>query len=261
MGAFCVCGVYGRGSRGIRAEQIQCDEIWSFCYAEQGILETDKSPPKDAGNLWTWTAIDNDSKMILSWLVSKDRGADAADHFAHDLRSRVVGRSHLVTDGLWSYVQAIKNAFEGNVNYAQLVKTFGKTNQNNSQTYTGQGRKYSPPEGVTGMQKYAVIMAPKEELVNTSYVERQNLTMRMSMRRYTRLTNGFSEKALNHHHMTALYTVYYNFCRSHSSLGNITTPAMAAGVAREPYGFEWLVGLADSLEWRRIFHRMQINVV
>lgn len=223
--------------RNVKAEQVQCDEIWSFCYAKDKNVQTAKAAPDGAGDVWTWTAIDRDSKMILAFEVG-DRSAETAREFMFDLADRLANRVQLTTDGHGAYLKAVGDAFAADVDYAMLVKLYGEpTGQK------GHERKYSPAE-CTGAKKEPVFGKPDQAMISTSHVERQNLSMRMGMRRFTRLTNGFSKKLENHLHMLSLYFVHYNFVRVHKSLR--MTPAMAAGVSDTLHDMEWLVGLIDA---------------
>lgn len=219
----------------VEASRIQCDEIWSFCYAKQKNVKTAKDAPEGAGDVWTWTAIDADTKLIVSYLVG-GRDAEYAMEFMDDLRSRLSNRVQLTTDGHRAYLEAVEGAFGADVDYAQLVKLYGPAPE-------GQ-RRYSPAE-CTGAYKRRIEGNPVIEDVSTSYVERQNLTMRMSMRRFTRLTNAFSKKLGNHIHALALYFVFYNFTRIHKSLK--VTPAMAAGVTDTLWSLEDVVAKIDEM--------------
>ena len=222
--------------QGVTASRIQCDEVWSFTYAKQKNVATAKAAPAEAGDTWTWTALDSDSKVIVSWLVG-GRDGEYAIAFMDDLRSRLANRVQLTTDGHKAYLEAVEGAFGGDVDYAQLIKLYGEpTGQK------GHERKYSPSE-CTGTRKRRVEGNPNPKAVSTSYVERQNLTMRMQMRRFTRLTNAFSKKFENHMHMVALYTVWYNFIRIHSSLR--VTPAMQADLSETVWDMEDLVRIMD----------------
>ncbi len=221
--------------RGLNCKRIECDEIWSFVYAKEKNAAAAKGAPTFAGDVWTWTSICADSKLICNWFVG-GRDADYAKLFMDDLASRLNSRVQMTTDGHKAYLQAIEGAFGADIDYAQLVKMFGASPE------SAKGR-YSPAE-CTGIKKTAKIGSPKEKLVSTSYAERQNLTMRMSMRRFTRLTNAFSKKYESHCHSLALYFVYYNFVRVHTSLK--MTPAMAVGLTDKRYGMEWIVGLVEA---------------
>ncbi|MCA1838344.1 MAG: DDE-type integrase/transposase/recombinase [Actinobacteria bacterium] len=222
--------------RGVKASRIQCDEIWSFTYAKQRNVATAKAGPDHAGDTWTWTAIDADSKLIVSYLVG-GRDAEYAMEFMDDLRSRLRNRVQLTTDGHKAYLQAVEGAFGADVDYAQLVKLYGPT-------LSPPGR-YSPAQ-CTGARKFHVEGKPDLDHVSTSYVERQNLTMRMHMRRFTRLTNAFSKKVENHVYAVALHMMYYNFVRIHKSLR--VTPAMAAGVSDRLWEIGDIVALIEKAE-------------
>ena len=223
--------------RNVTAQRVQCDEIWSFVYAKDKNVKTAKAAPEGAGDVWTWTAIDADSKMILAYEIG-DRSGETAIEFMDDLCARLANRVQLTTDGHKAYLEAVEGAFGGDVDYAQLIKLYGESVEGKRAE-----RKYSPAE-CTGIKKRTVEGRPDEKHVSTSYVERQNLTMRMGMRRFTRLTNGFSKKLENHLHMLSLYFVHYNFVRTHKSLR--ITPAMAAGVSDTLHDMEWIVGLIDA---------------
>ncbi|MEE4012122.1 IS1 family transposase [Roseibium sp. FZY0029] len=218
---------------GLNSTRIQCDEIWSFCYSKEKNADA-ATMPDFAGDVWTWTSLDADSKLICNWFVG-GRDADFANHFMSDLAARLNNRVQLTTDGHKAYLNAIDNAFENDIDYAQLVKLYG--NQP-----TGKTTRYSLAE-CTGIKKTVRTGKPDEKHVSTSYVERHNLTMRMSMHRFTRLTNAFSKKFDNHCHALALYFVHYNFCRIHKSLK--VSPAMAAGLTDTLRDMEWIVGLID----------------
>jgi IS1 family transposase len=239
--AGAACAAYHFNTvRAVKAKQVQCDEIWSFAYAKQKNVARAKSAPVGAGNVWTWTALEADTKLILSWMVG-GRDAETANIFMDDLSDRVEGRMQLTTDGHRAYLDAVAGAFpEGNIDYAMLVKLYGETDAN-----AGPERKYSPAECV-GARKERIVGYPDKAHVSTSYVERHNLNMRMSMRRFTRLTNAFSKRIDMHIHALSLYFVFYNFCRIHKSLR--ATPAMAAGVSDTVRDMEWIVGLIDASE-------------
>ena len=190
--------------------------------------------------MWTWTAIDPDTKLVPSWLVGMRDPADAR-LFIADLRSRVMGRVQITTDGHQPYVEAIEAEFGQDVDYAMLIKTYG-IDDNMAASPTA--RRYSPNK-VTGEQVRVISGNPDPALVSTSYVERQNLNMRMGMRRFTRLTNGFSKKVENHAAMVSLHFMHYNFARAHMALGKRTTPAMAAGVSDHVWTCDEIAGLID----------------
>lgn len=217
----------------VRSERIQCDEIWSFCYAKERNVKQEMR--EGSGDVWTWTAIDADSKLIVSWLVG-DRDASFGIDFMHDVAARLKNRVQLTTDGHRAYLTAVGEAFKNNIDYAQLVKLYGAP-----YGATQQEKKYSPDE-CTGVNKTRITGDPNLKFVSTSYVERQNLTMRMSMRRFTRLTNAFSKKIENHCYAIALHFVYYNFCKIHSSLS--ITPAMQAGLTKRVMSIEDIANLA-----------------
>jgi len=222
--------------RDVRATRVQCDEIWSFCYAKQKNVAAAKAAPEDAGDVWTWTALDADSKLIISYLVG-GRDSEYAIEFMDDVASRLTNRVQMTTDGHKAYLEAVEGAFGGDIDYAQLVKMYGSAPDAMKGHYSS--------AACTGTRKRRVEGDPAVEDVSTSYVERQNLTMRMSMRRFTRLTNAFSKKIDNHIHMLSLYFVHYNFCRQHKSLKGLS-PAMAAGVSDTLRDMEWIVGLIDA---------------
>ena len=223
--------------RDVSARRVQCDEIWSFCYAKAKNVARAKAAPAGSGDVWTWTALDSDSKMILSYEIGDRTGATAIE-FMDDLRGRLANRVQLTTDGHKAYLEGVEGAFGGDVDYAMLVKLYGGPTGEQ-----GHERKYSPTE-CTGTIKRRIEGRPDVAHVSTSRVERNNLTMRMGMRRFTRLTNAFSKKLENHLHMLSLYFVHYNFCRVHKSLR--TSPAMAAGVDEKLRDVAWIVGLIDA---------------
>ena len=229
------CAVYHDETvRNVAAKRVQCDEIWSFCYAKAKNVPAAKNAPDVAGDVWTWTALDADSKMIVGWLVG-GRDAEYANEFMENVAGRLANRVQLTTDGHRPYLEAVEGAFGANVDFAQLVKMYGKS--------PDAEKRYSPPECV-GTKSRRVEGKPSKAHISTSYVERQNLTMRMSMRRFTRLTNAFSKRIDNHCHALALYFVWYNFVRIHKTLR--VTPAMAAGVTDTLRDMEWIVSLIDA---------------
>ena len=219
---------------GVKATHVEADEIWAFNYCKQRSVPLAKSAPPDAGDIWTWTAIDADSKLIISYLVG-DRSGEAAIELMDDLRSRLVNRVQLTTDGHRAYLDAVEGAFGGDIDYAQLIKLYGPT--------PAPPGRYSPAECV-GIKKIKIEGKPDRDRISTSYVEAHNKTMRMHMRRFTRLTNGHSKKVANHAHMVAIYTMFYNFIRTHSKLR--MTPAMAAGIATSFMSFEDVIAKIDS---------------
>jgi IS1 family transposase len=230
--------------RNVTAKAIQCDEIWSFAYAKQKNVRFAKSAPEGAGDIWTWTAIDADSKLIVSWHVG-DRSQHTGISFIGDLKARLANRVQLTTDGHKAYLTAVE-AVDFDADYAMLNKIFATD-------YAGPGR-YSPPKCI-GAIKNPIMGNPDPALVNTSFAERQNLTMRMAMRRFTRLTNAFSKKFENHCHSLALYFLWYNWIRPHKTLG--VTPAMAAGLIQTPLKFTDLLTAMDADEQNRLAEKRQ----
>jgi IS1 family transposase len=226
--------------RTLACKHVQVDEIWNFVYAKQKNVATAKTAPVDAGDVWTWTAIDADTKLMPSWFVG-GRDSDSAIIFMDDLRSRLANRVQLTSDGHRSYLEAVEGAFGGDVDYAQLVKLYGSTSE------SGKGR-YSPAECI-GARKQRIEGNPDPKHVSTSFSERSNLTMRMHMRRFTRLTNAFSKKVENHTHAVALHMMYYNFVRIHQTLR--TTPAMAAGVTKKLWEMTDVVDVLETWETQR----------
>lgn len=225
--------------RNLPCRRLQIDEIWEFCYAKAKNVPADKKGIFGYGDVWTWVAIDADTKLVPSWLVGP-RDAGSATELVQDLADRLTGRVQISTDGLKAYVGAVEDAFGGDVDFAQLHKIYASTPG-------GEGR-YSPAECI-GCQKHVVVGDPDAKHVSTSFVERQNLTMRMSMRRFTRLTNGHSKKVENHAAAVAVHFAFYNFCRVHSSLGKGVTPAMAAGVEGRKWDIADLIALLpDAVE-------------
>lgn len=225
--------------RKLRCKRVQCDEIWSFCYAKAKNVPTAKAAPAGAGSIWTWVAMDADTKLVPCWAIG-ERNADTALKFMLDLAGRIVTRTQLTTDGLKCYIEAVEGAFGFEVDYAQLQKIYDKSGKaENPET------RYSPGE-CCGTKVNAVTGLPDKKHVSTSYVERQNLTMRMSMRRFTGLTNVFSKKVENLMRAVSLHFMHYNFCRKHQSLK--TTPAVAAGVADHVWSLEEVVALLENAE-------------
>jgi IS1 family transposase len=216
-------------------ERIQADEIWSFVYSKQKNVPEEKRGQFGYGDVWTWTAIDADTKLIVSWYIGR-RDADAAFQFMTDLASRLSNRVQLTTDGHHAYLNAVDAAFDRQIDYAMLVKQYG--------TAPEAEKRYSPSICL-GAERQEVRGRPDPEHVSTSYVERQNLSMRMGMRRFTRLTNAFSKKLANHMHALSIYFMHYNFVRIHQTLR--VTPAMEAGVTDRLWSLEDMVGSVD--EW------------
>jgi IS1 family transposase len=235
-GAACLA-YHDANVRDVQAKRIQVDEIWSFTYAKQKNVATAKAAPESAGDTWTWTAIDADSKFVVSYFVG-GRDGECAMWFMDDLAKRLANRVQLTSDGHRAYLEAVEGAFGADVDYAQLVKIYGMSPD------SAKGR-YSPAE-CTGIKKTRVEGKPDMAHVSTSYVERQNLTMRMHMRRFTRLTNGFSKKIEQHVNAVALHFMYYNFVKIHSSLR--VTPAMAAGVTDKLWEISDIVALIEAKE-------------
>ncbi|KMK67148.1 transposase [Puniceibacterium sp. IMCC21224] len=234
------CAVYHDANvRNVAAKHVQADEIWAFCYAKARNVADAKAAPSDAGDIWTWTAMDRDSKLMISYTVG-DRSQGTAREFMFDLASRLANRIQLTTDGHGGYLKAVTDAFSGEVDYAMLIKQYGDPTGTK-----GHERKYSPAE-CTGAIKEAIFGKPDMAEVGTSHIERQNLTMRMGMRRFTRLTNAFSKKAENHAYAVALHFMHYNFCRVHKTLR--MTPAMAANVTDRLWDVEDIVALVEKAE-------------
>ena len=237
-GKFCA-ELHDREVRNVKASRIQCDEIWSFTAAKQKNVPTMKNAVDGAGDTWTWTALDSDSKLIVSWLVG-GRDGEYALAFMDDVKDRLANRVQLTTDGHKAYLNAVEEAFGADIDYAMLVKMYGEPEGKRGTAE----RRYSPAE-CTGIKKTRVEGNPDPAHVSTSHVERQNLTMRMQMRRFTRLTNAFSKKFQNHVHMVALYTVWYNFIRVHKTLK--MSPAMAGGVSKTLWSMEDLCQMMDTV--------------
>lgn len=241
LGAACD-DYQDRALRGLSCKRVQCDEIWSFCYAKDRNVPERMKEQEGVGSVWTWTAIDADTKLMLTWFIGA-RDAGCANRFMLDVASRIDGRVQLTTDGFRAYKWATALAFpDGAVDYAQLIKVYAGQSDGNPDN------KYSPPV-CCGARKEPVRGWPDMDHVSTSYVERSNLTMRMAVRRFTRLTNGFSKKIDNHAHAVALHFMHYNFCRKHQSLKG-QTPAMAAGVADHGWTISELVALLPETSGR-----------
>jgi IS1 family transposase len=232
--------------RNLSCNRVQCDEVWSFCYAKAKNVPEEKRGQFGFGDVWTWTAICADTKLFCSWKIGT-RGASTAYSFMHDLAGRMANRIQLTTDGHRVYVDAVDSAFGSEIDYAMLVKLYG--NDRESET------RYSPAECI-GCRAIPISGEPKARHISTSYVERQNLTMRMQMRRFTRLTNAFSKKIENHANAIALHFMHYNFCRVHQTLR--VTPAMEAGIADHIWTLEEVVAiLSESVQKIDKFKRSQ----
>jgi IS1 family transposase len=215
----------------VASKRVQCDEIWSFVYAKDKNASAEDKAAGEAGDVWTWTTLDADTKLMVTWQVGR-RDSETGMHFMRDLASRLSERVQLTTDAFTSYRALVGDAFHKNVDYAMLVKIF--------HTVPGGSGRYSPGE-CCGTKKKVIRGNPDMDHISTSYVERQNLTMRMSMRRFTRLTNGLSKKVENHMHAIALHFMYYNFGRIHKTLR--VTPAMAAGISDHVWSLEEIAAL------------------
>lgn len=227
---------HDRQVRGVKAKRIECDEIWSFCYAKGRNVRDAKAAPDGAGDVWTWTGIETESKLIVSWVVGS-RDGDSAKALMDDLAARLANRVQLTTDGHGAYLDAVEEAFGTKIDYAMLVKIFGPGPRSPG--------RYSPPECI-GTHKQTIQGSPHVDHISTSYVERHNLTMRMHMRRFTRLTNAFSKKLENHYHALSLYFLFYNFVKLHKA--HRLTPAMAAGLTDRLWTMEDIVRLVDEAE-------------
>lgn len=235
MGAACAA-FHNAAVRGLQVERVQCDEAWSFCYAKAKNVPEEKKGT-GAGDVWTWVAIDADSKLILSYLCG-GRDASWACQFMEDLASRVSTRIQITTDGHRAYAEAVEGAFGMDVDYAMLIKLYGAPNDSPD-------TRYSPAQCI-GIRTGILSGNPDRKHISTSYVERQNLNLRMGVRRFTRLTNAFSKKFENHCHMVAIYHAYYNFCRVHQTLR--VTPAMEAGLADHVWSVDELVQVLETNE-------------
>jgi IS1 family transposase len=233
---------HDRYVRGIASHRVQCDEIWSFAGCKQKNVAKAKRKDLAYGDVWTWVAMDADTKVAISYLIG-GRDAEYAMALMDDLRGRVTARLQLTTDGHSPYLQAVEEAFGGDIDYAMLVKLYGTP-----PAEPEAARRYSPSDCI-GTRKRAVTGNPDPRHVSTSYVEHQNLTMRMAIRRFARLTNAFSKKIENHAHSVAIHFMHYNFVRIHQSLR--VTPAMAAGVTIKLWSLMDLVGVIEEWEERR----------
>jgi len=225
-----------RTLRNLKCKRLQLDEIWSFVYAKQKNVPLARNAPPDAGDVWTWVAIDAQSKLVPSWRVG-DRSGETAIAFTDDLASRLANRVQITTDGHKAYLEAIEGSFGAAVDYAMLVKVYGPSLEGE--------KRYSPAECI-GAVKHRIEGNPDPKHVSTSFAERQNLTLRMQDRRFTRLTNAFSKKLENHALSVALHYMHYNFCRIHKTLR--ITPAMAAGVTDHVWDVADIVSMIEAAE-------------
>jgi IS1 family transposase len=236
-----VCSVHmDRDIRDLACERVQVDEIWSFVYSKAKNVPEDKRGQWGYGDVWTWTALDPDSKLVLSFRVGP-RDLQEAHHFMADVANRLAQRVQLTSDGFHVYGPSVRDAFGGDVDYAQLVKLYGSADTGRK---TG-AAKYSPAVCI-GAHSEVISGDPDDQHISTSHVERLNLTTRMSVRRFTRLTNAFSKKVANHTAAVSLHFAYYNYCRVHKTLG--TTPAVAAGITDHVWSLDELIGLLEAAE-------------
>jgi IS1 family transposase len=229
-----VCSEYqDKAFRNLKSKRIQCDEIWSFVSAKEKNC-TAEMKAKGAGDIWTWVALDPDTKLVPCWYIGQRHASDAY-HFMNDLKSRLANRIQLTTDGYVSHLRGVTETFGEEIDYAQLQKIYGSPRDG--------AVRYSPAICI-GARKTIISGNPDYSHVSTSYVERQNLTMRMSMRRFTRLTNAFSKKLENLEHAVALHYMHYNFCRIHQTLR--VTPAMEAGISDHVWSLDEVIDLLQS---------------
>jgi len=234
-GMGCAAAAYHDAHvRNLRVRRIQADEIWAFVYGKDKNL-TMEQVQSGLGSVWTWTALDADTKLIISYALG-DRGANTALAFMQDVASRISNRIQLTTDGHRVYADAVEDAFGADIDYAMLVKIYGASNDNPESRYS--------PATCIGCRTGVLSGNPDSKHISTSFVERQNLTMRMGMRRFTRLTNAFSKKLENHGHAVALYFMHYNFCRVHKTLR--VTPAMEAGLTDHVWSLDELIALLEN---------------
>jgi IS1 family transposase len=237
LGAAC-SGYMNSALMNLTCKRIQCDEIWSFCYAKEKNVPEELRGKFGYGDVWTWVGMDADSKLIVSWLVGW-RDAGTASAFIQDLAKRLANRVQLTTDGLRVYVDAVEDAFDSDIDYAMLVKLYGSDRKESDV-------RYSPAECI-GCREVVVSGRPNPEHVSTSFIERQNLTMRLHMRRFTRLTNAHSKKIENHIAAVAIHYMHYNFCRIHESIR--VTPAMEAGIADHAWSIRELAALLPAPQY------------
>ena len=242
-GAACVAH-HDEKVCGLKSRRVQCDEIWSFNYCRAGNVEKAKAAPEDAGDVWTWTALDADSKLIISYLVG-GRDSEYAQAFMHDVAGRLANRVQLTTDGHNAYLDAVSDAFENHVDYAMLVKIYGQATRQDGK------RVYGSAETCIGAKKKPVMGSPDLAHAQTSFVESMNQKIRAHVRRFTRMSAAHSKKLANHLYALALYFSWYNWIRPHMSLDG-RTPAMAAGLTDRPMSMADFVGLIDAAEFERL---------
>lgn len=233
-GAMCL-DLHDELVRGVRSERVECDEVWAFIHTRESNKAKAKTSAPERGDAWTWTCVDTDSKLVISYLVGQ-RSAKSGEAFLRDVASRIATRTQITTDGFPFYVPAIQKIFGDDVDHGTLVKVYA-----NVPTTT----RYAPFE-VVGTKRKAKSGKPDMSRASTSIVERVNLHLRMSQRRYTRLTNGHSKTYTNHLFSLAIYLMFYNFVRPHQSLGG-DTPAMRAGLCAEPWKFTDIIGRMDAI--------------
>jgi IS1 family transposase len=232
-----VCSVYqDRVFRDLMLSKIQLDEIWAFAYCKQRTLPIAKNAPDNAGDIWAWVAIDADTKLVPSWIVG-DRSGETAMQFVCDLAKRLANRVQITSDGHRAYLEAVEAGFGGDVDYAQLIKLYGEAPR--------PAGRYSPAQ-IQGTKTFCCSGNPDPKHISTSYVERNNFTMRMATRRFIRLTNAFSKKVENYAHMISLHFMHYNFCRIHKTLR--VSPAMKANVTGKLWDIGNIVDLLDIAE-------------
>jgi IS1 family transposase len=237
--------------RNLNCKRVECDEIWSFVGMKQKNVPEELQGTFGLGDVYTWTAIDAETKLVPCWHVGT-RGAESAYEFIHDLASRLANRVQLTTDGHKAYINAVEDAFGADIDFAQLVKIYGTLGQQKHEA-----RRYSPAE-FTGCEKKVITGNPNIKNISTSYVERQNLTMRMHMRRFTRLTNAFSKKLENHMHAISLYFMFYNFVKIHKS--HRSTPAMMTGVTEKLWEISDIVALIpEETPKKRGVYKKKVN--
>jgi len=250
MGAVCT-RYQDQAFINLPCKRLQCDEIWSFCYSKQKNVPEDKQGKFGYGNVWTWTAIDADTKLVPSWYIG-NRDAISGMRFLRNLEKRLKYRVQLTTDSHKAYLVAVNHAFGENIDYAMLVKRYGYELGNNPEV------RYSQPP-VVKVEENIIKGAPQAEHISTSFAERNNLNMRMGMRRFTRLTNAFSKKVENLACAVALHFMYYNFCRVHQTLGK--TPAMAAQVTDKVWTIENIVALLGDEPNREIKRKRRVRKI